>query len=513
MYRDQRLATILKWTALPSSEEAEDNALAVRRVGQIAVSLLEMRLAQSRFAALRALVRLCRTLDNSQRRRFVALAKRYGMDGVGRRLAAERGRDRTDHSGCTERADDLAVPRDGIPEPSFEPPAMPTQLFSSDAGAQRRAMEAPVMSDRIRRPQSGAVSDAAIPAVREGAERLAVLIDRIDKVRRQLSPVDEGEPASELAWKTNARGIFTQTPQLIAADRFDRLALLAFSESDRVQARIAAHQPLNGERFRVDGEVLTLSGTPIFAQRTGAFLGYVGRISVERQFDTLGLQPEQVAEAAHEILTPLNAILGYAQMIEREVLGPAPSPLRSDAKAIIRDAGQLLSIVNALGDAAALQRGATSETGGELVPASSLIESLESDYAEDIASRGLLADFRAAGISNFRADGDALLRALRRLTSVMVSLLRPGECLSIIEEPAGIRIAMPPALTGRSAASLIGGPIVSQGQGSTPQLGLSFALKLVRQLLDRSGGELCIEPGSFLLRVSAHAEGDCREAS
>jgi len=125
----------------------------------------------------------------------------------------------------------------------------------------------------------------------------------------------------------------------------------------------------------------------------------------------------------------------------------------------------------------------------------------------------LLADFRTGGISNFRADGDALLRALRRLTSVMVSLLRPGESLSVVEEPAGIRIAMPPSLTGRSAASLIGGPMVSHGQGSTPQLGLSFALKLVRQLLDRSGGELCIEPGSFLLRVSARTEGDCREAS
>lgn len=498
---------------MPSRGKADDPLVAVRRVGQIAVSLLEMRLAHNRFAALRTLVRLCRTLDDSQRHRFVALAKRYGMDAVGRRLAAGRGRDRTDYTGYAATAGDLPLPQEDISNPSFTPVSMPSQLFSSDADAQRLAMEAPVMNEWIRRPQSGTISDSAMPAMREGAERLAVLIDRIDKVRRQLSPVDEGEPASELAWKTNARGIFTQTPQLIAADRFDRLTLLAFAETDRVLAKIAAHQPLSGERFRVDGEVLTLSGTPVFAQRTGAFLGYVGRISVERQFDMLGLQPEHVAEAAHEILTPLNAILGYAQMIEREVLGPAPAPLRSDAKAIIRDAGQLLSIVDALGDAAALQRGATSETGGELVPASSLIESLKSDYADDIASRGLLADFRTGGISNFRADGDALLRALRRLTSVMVSLLRPGESLSVVEEPAGIRIAMPPSLTGRSAASLIGGPMVSHGQGSTPQLGLSFALKLVRQLLDRSGGELCIEPGSFLLRVSARTEGDCREAS
>ncbi|HET7410133.1 MAG TPA: HAMP domain-containing sensor histidine kinase, partial [Paracoccaceae bacterium] len=472
---------------------------AMRRAGQVAATLLEARTVPGRFAALRALVRSARALGADEKAHFIVLAERYGMEDIGRRLTGKSGNGAMSEGRGTTEAAASNAPGPGP--------------LSADPDAHRAALAAPVKTAAVPRGDMDTISDQAAPSVREGAQRLTTLIERIDGVRKRLTPVGEGEPAAELAWRTNARGRFTETPGLITPARFDRLDLLAFDEESRVLSKIAGHQPLTSERFRLDGEVLTLSGVPVFAPRTGMFLGYSGRVSVERQFEALGLSASEVAEAAHEILTPLNAILGYAQMIEREVLGPAPGQLRRDAESIIKDAEQLLSVVSALGDAAALQPDGDAPVRAELVPAARLIRTLQEEVAEAAAARGLAVNFEDSGAASFRGDGDALQRALRRLVSAMIPVLRPGEALSVREEAAGIRIARPPSMTGRSAASLIAGPGMASAQTSPKHLGLSFALRLMRQLLDRSGGELCIEPDSFLLRAAARSTAARREAS
>src|SRR5690606_32516717 len=60
-------------------------------------------------------------------------------------------------------------------------------------------------------------------------------------------------------------------------------------------------------------------------------------------------QARFVARLSHDLRTPLSAVLGYAELIESEVLGPLGSPKYQEYAALIRQSGrQLLGLVEGL---------------------------------------------------------------------------------------------------------------------------------------------------------------------
>ena len=75
-----------------------------------------------------------------------------------------------------------------------------------------------------------------------------------------------------------------------------------------------------------------ISGVPAFEPADGRFAGYrgvalrevppAGTVAADAFPDVLA-DPDSLRELVHEIKTPLNAIIGFAEIIEGQYLGPA----------------------------------------------------------------------------------------------------------------------------------------------------------------------------------------------
>jgi signal transduction histidine kinase len=264
------------------------------------------------------------------------------------------------------------------------------------------------------------------------------------------------------------------------------------------------------------------TGVPAFDPATGRFLGYRGlarRIDgtapgagVERAPD-LDARREQVPE----FKTPHNAIIGFAEIIDGQYLGPAHARYRERAASIVGQARQLLDAVEDLDFAAILR---AERAGGKPPGAGSALSQLFPPIAADL-KQCLGAD---GGVLEFDVDderhrcalsADLVERLLRRLLLSLCTVVGRGEIFRIAVTRCGamcvLTIARPHALAGLSEAQLVDpsfspSPGTGGAGGGDTGVGLGFALRLVRGLARVAGGALLIEEQRITLELPA-AEG------
>lgn len=110
-----------------------------------------------------------------------------------------------------------------------------------------------------------------------------------------------------------------------------------------------------------DEKMWVLSAVPVFDDESGIFLGHRGTASNltlaagTQTAESLAPKPQlarigtlDIASLAHELKTPLNAIRGFAEMIETQQLGPASAFARDRSQKIGLEADQLHQVLNDL---------------------------------------------------------------------------------------------------------------------------------------------------------------------
>nr|WP_255536513.1 histidine kinase dimerization/phospho-acceptor domain-containing protein [Pacificimonas pallii] len=231
-----------------------------------------------------------------------------------------------------------------------------------------------------------------------------------------------------------------------------------------------------------------VSARPRFHPVSGAFQGYAGRAVPDRPAALLDIPVDTVADVAHEVRTPLTAILGYAEMIEQQVIGPAPAHYRADARAMIAQTRRLLMAVDTLGDAAALDEGRAVHDGST-VGAHLLADRLRDHAAE-------LADDRGAQLvievvepaPAYPVDTEALFRAVARLLSAMLAFAGQDECVRLTLTGGEIIVSRPARLSGISEDALVNDRIEAPESADAPLLGLAFTLRVMQRLAHAHGG-------------------------
>ena len=244
-----------------------------------------------------------------------------------------------------------------------------------------------------------------------------------------------------------------------------------------------------------------ISGVPAFAQGDGRFVGYRG---IARRAEALAapvvaarpgpLDPAALRELVHEIKTPLNAIIGFAEIIDGQYLGPAQSGYRARAAEIVIQARILLAGVDDL-DFAARLRGR--DAG----------DSPTSDFAEFFApfAEKLRDDAAALGVTLAvdappheglcSLDRELAERLLDRFTGAVLAAASAGETLRLaVRREDGfcaLRLSRPRALEGLSEAALLGG---TDG-------GADFSLRMVVGLAHIVGGKLAADGSDLVLRM------------
>jgi len=125
-----------------------------------------------------------------------------------------------------------------------------------------------------------------------------------------------------------------------------------------------------------------LSGVPAFEPADGRFAGYRGVALREvpakpaapelEKVPELLSDPASLRELVHEIKTPLNAIMGFAEIIEGQYLGPADRGYRDRAAEIVRQARLLLTAIDDLDFAAKVH--SSNHSARERVDLSALVD-------------------------------------------------------------------------------------------------------------------------------------------
>lgn len=358
----------------------------------------------------------------------------------------------------------------------------------------------------------------------EGLFAVADLVARIEAYHRDRDAAKAGarpdERARAFRFETDATGVVRWVEGVSRAPviglSLDLQGLAGGSRLDGVAAGAFRRRAgFTNARLTIEGESNAagdwlVSALPAFEQVTGRFTGYRGTARRPRADERAEpardapLEADALRQIVHELRTPTNAIAGFAEMIETQMLGPVPEAYRERAALIRSQARELLGAIDDLDLAARIESAALSLGEGR-VALRPLLGSIVADLGELLALRGsaiLLPDEDMA----VSADRRAVERLLARLIATLVSATARDERLQIrfaqeSDQRIAITIDRPRALGHYPGEAVLGMDDEQDEDGTL--LGTGFALRLARNLARELGGGLVIAPDLLTLRLPA----------
>ncbi|HEY0327449.1 MAG TPA: HAMP domain-containing sensor histidine kinase [Allosphingosinicella sp.] len=364
------------------------------------------------------------------------------------------------------------------------------------------------------------------------------LVERIEAFQRNRDAAvhDAAEAAEEFRWETGPEGVIMWVDGAPRGPLVGQ-SIATIGEHGHYgvdgQAAGAFHKraPFRDARFNVAGYGAAsgdwrISGVPYFDIHRGNFLGYRGTARRPRLGEVAAtpddsglfgsnLPAESLRQLVHELKTPLNAIIGFAELIEGQYMGPAGSQYRGRAGEIVGQARRLLSAVDDLDTAARIET-SRAERGQSEVDAAALLARLHQAYEQDAAQhRAAIAIRIDTDLPPAAIDHAAAERMLSRMLAATIGLAGEGETIHGDftlgrrgrEDMLCLAIDRPHAIHGLDEMALLHPGYSPDGDWpGAPSLGLGFALRLVRKLAEAAGGALEIgdERFSLYLPVAAH---------
>ncbi|GMM94052.1 sensor histidine kinase [Qipengyuania sp. MTN3-11] len=250
-----------------------------------------------------------------------------------------------------------------------------------------------------------------------------------------------------------------------------------------------------------------VDATPRFNRSDGRFLGYAARL--RRRVEESAAQraesaADRIRQLLHELRTPVNAIQGFAEVIQQQIFGTTPHEYRALAAAIAGDAARMLAGFDELDRLARLESHALR------------LEPGRSDFAAIARAQvDQLQNVLSARVSRFEPqwpDGPATLPVTDdeaqilawRILATLASTAGAGEALPIEmrveEETMAMSSTLPASLAAAedifATETRPGGGAVSAGI-----FGAGFALRLARAEARAAAGDLVRVDDRLLLTL------------
>jgi signal transduction histidine kinase len=364
----------------------------------------------------------------------------------------------------------------------------------------------------------------------DGTFEIAEVVARIDafwRHREETGPVEPAalRPADEFRFETDAKGMIRWVDGVSRAPlvgvSLDSQPGPGVTEASRVDGVAAGafrrRAGFSNARLAVEGESdaagdWLISAIPVFDPANGRFTGYRGtarRPRVDERAEPVrtatgpSMPADSLRQLVHELRTPTNAIAGFAEMIEAQMLGPVGDAYRDRAQVIRSQARELLGAIEDIDLAARIDSAALS-----LVPGQVALRPVLAMIVDDLAPLSeLRGSVIALPIADLSVTGDrrAVERLLARLLATLVSASGQGERIGVHMATEGadkiaITIDRPQALADYPGDQVLD---IDDEREDATLLGTGFALRLARNLARELGGALVIGPESLTLRLPA----------
>jgi two-component system, OmpR family, sensor kinase len=276
----------------------------------------------------------------------------------------------------------------------------------------------------------------------------------------------------------------------------------AVATLDEAGARAMARRlPLKGARValigppEIEGD-WRIDAAPVFAPETGQFTGYQGRMrrpapaALPKAADGTG---SRMRELLHELRTPVNAIQGFAELIQQQMFGSAPNEYRALAAAVAVDAARIMAGFDEIDRLARLETGSLQLDDGECDLREIVIATLRR-LEGVLRPRSARIELTAHGspFTIAMAPADAMQLAWR-LLATLAGALAPGEIVDLALVSDGKRLTLdvdlPVSLAGNGDPFAAAAPPQPRAI-SAGMFGTGFSLRLARAEAAAIGGTL-----------------------
>lgn len=285
------------------------------------------------------------------------------------------------------------------------------------------------------------------------------------------------------------------------------LGTMTASPAAALRDALRGRQPLRAIAVRLEGAPAIsgdwqIDAAPWFDTLTGRHMGWRGRMRRPAAQQAPALpepkpdsQADRIRQMLHELRTPVNAIQGFAEVIQQQLFGPTPHEYRALAANIAGDAARMLAAFEELERLAKLDSGALDLEEGE-TDLAAVIEATVEQLAAHTRQRSSGFALRIAqhplpvALAQIEVE-----RIVWRLLATLAGVSGPAEVLKLKVQvkQSGIRIdvSLPATLAARGETALF-----ETSVGAVPQViaagvfGVGFALRLVAAEARAAGGRL-----------------------
>ncbi|RMF10540.1 MAG: PAS domain-containing sensor histidine kinase [Alphaproteobacteria bacterium] len=205
------------------------------------------------------------------------------------------------------------------------------------------------------------------------------------------------------------------------------------------------------------------------------------------------LKTEFVAHMSYELRTPLNSVIGFAELLDKEYYGPLNSQQHNYTRNILESSEQLMLLINDILDLAVIEAGGMMLDLGP-VDVAGMIKTVAGMVREEIHKREQTLDVDVAeGIGTMEGDERRLKQALFNLLSNAMKFTPPRGHITLGAAAEGDDILFWVADTGTGIAAeeqqnvferFITGSNAPKGQGA------GLGLSLVKNFVELHGGSV-----------------------
>ena len=331
--------------------------------------------------------------------------------------------------------------------------------------------------------------------------------------RTPREPVAQDHAAPTLPFADESTGGTIDWADSFAASRVMYLSLPSILPEELSEA-IERQLPLHGLAVTLEGGPAIegewiLDAQPRFSSPDGRFLGYAGGFRRPLRAEEPGNQSDRLRQLLHELRTPVNAIQGFAEVIQQQVVGPVPHDYRALAAGIAGDSARMLAGFDDLERLSRLESGRLRPTGGDADLAAifrqhlaQLLPLLQPRNAGFVATLGGVCRVDLA-----RPEAELLSW---RILATLGSAAAPSEKLALTlehDQSSGANMAqfvadLPASLNGSEDIFGARGKPLSVAISAGP-FGPGFALRLARAEARAIGGSLRRENRRLILTLPA----------
>ena len=292
----------------------------------------------------------------------------------------------------------------------------------------------------------------------------------------------------------------------------------AFGVDGHAAGAFRKRSPFRDARLRVAGNGAAsgdwlISADPSFDTDDGRFCGYRGvarradpgkQININAPFGR-GMSADSIRQLVHELRSPLNAIRGFAEMIDGQLLGPVSQAYRHKARKIVQDSGRLVNIVDDIDLTARLEMDSSASAPSDATNVIDMIEAALHRLDPLMSQHDIkLTLSTCANLPSCAVDHQSGASLIQRVIATTIGIAETGETLAIeVTHDAGlitVAIARPRLINfDMSANSIALSPDQEVHCTNPPALGLNFAMRLIRQMAQAVGGQFTIEARKFAL--------------